>query len=89
LRRELERGLIKLRRLGFEPEPGENLGRFCERVAAQRPELRVPLRQFSNLYLAQRFGPPGSAGERQAARRRLRSLLAGALAQRPDQPETG
>ncbi|MCT0200136.1 DUF3488 and transglutaminase-like domain-containing protein [Synechococcus sp. CS-1325] len=89
LRRELERGLVRLRRLGFEPTAGEDLGGFCARVAADRPELRTPLRRFANLYLAQRFGPPGSAAEQRAARRLLGRLLPRGLAARPDQPETG
>jgi len=89
LRRELERGLRRLRRLGFEPAAGEDLGGFCARVAVDRPELRTPLRRFANLYLAQRFGPPGTARQRRAARRRLGRLLPRGLAVRADRPETG
>ena len=93
LRRELERGLRRLRTLGFRPEPGESLGDFCARVAAQRPDLRTPLRRFCGLYLAQRFGPPGSPAERQSARRQLRrlvnSLQAGPLARDAGLQDTG
>ncbi len=81
LRLELERTLRILARQGLEPQPGETLPGFAQRIGQLRPALAGPLSAFVNLYQRQRFDPsPRQAGKRETRRlgRALRrSLRAG------------
>ncbi len=74
LRRELDHCLQRLRRLGLEPRPGEDLGSFCRRAGQQRPDLASALDELACTYLRQRFGPALPQDQRQASRKRLRQL---------------
>ncbi len=74
LRQELERCLRLLQRVGLEPGPGEDLGRFCARAGQQRPELRSVLQSLAGLYLQLRFAPGLSPRERRTGWATLSSL---------------
>lgn len=74
LRRELDHCLQRLRPLGLEPRPGEDLGSFCRRAGQQRPDLACALDELACTYLRQRFGPALPQDQRQASRKRLRQL---------------
>ncbi|MCP9850013.1 DUF3488 and transglutaminase-like domain-containing protein [Cyanobium sp. Morenito 9A2] len=67
LRRELERSLRPLGRLGLTPMAGESLEAFCARVGERHPSLTPPLKQLERRYSERRFAPPG---QRQRAARR-------------------
>lgn len=71
-RRQLERLLARLARLGLEPEPGETLSRFATRVERRLPPLAAELQAFVELYQRQRFAPLGSRAAQAAANRQLR-----------------
>jgi len=66
LRRELERCLAQLAKLGLHPRDGECLGTFCSRAAEDHPELRETLHTLSDSYAYLRFAPPGTQGHRHA-----------------------
>jgi hypothetical protein len=94
LRRQLERSLARLGRLGLAPEPGENLEAFCRRGSRQVPELAEALTALEQRYQELRFapasgtaGPPRSLGaaDRNLVRA-LRQLSAGAIKQSKPQP---
>lgn len=55
LRRQLERSLRPLRRVGLEPLPGESLDAFCRRVREIHPSLSAPLQQLEHHYSQRRF----------------------------------
>jgi transglutaminase-like putative cysteine protease len=89
LRRELERCLQQLRRLGLEPLPGEELGKFCGRAAGTLPELRDALEAMARSYLEDRYSPAVSADRQRLLRRELRGArrLLGRQARRRCRPE--
>lgn len=62
-RRQLDRHLHPLRRLGLEPAAGESLGAFCMRVAQRHPELEAELVQLEQDYTRLRFAPAGARGQ--------------------------
>ncbi len=81
LRRELERALRRLQRLGCERRPGEDLPSYCRRCGRRWPPLAADLEILSRSYERLRFGPPPAGPERwaelaelRAAGRRLRQL---------------
>lgn len=81
-RRALETVLRQLARGGLEPEEGETLPAFAERVQRRWPQLTPELQQFVRLYQALRYGPPGRSrraerqlrGSRRQLSRRLQRL---------------
>lgn len=74
LRLELDRCLQRLRLLGLEPHPGEDLGSFCRRGGQLRPDLAGLLDELAVTYLRQRFGPAQPQDQRRASSQRLRQL---------------
>ncbi len=80
LRRQLERSLAPLARLGLRPCAGECLERFCARAGSRHPELREALETLSASYGQLRYGHPDGAARRQALhnlQRSRRTLAAG------------
>jgi transglutaminase-like putative cysteine protease len=73
LRRQLDRYLFRLSRLGLTPQPGETLLQFCQRAAVEEPSLASALQTLATTYNCARFNQP-SAASRDAAVA-LRQLL--------------
>ena len=71
-RRRLDRSLSRLASLHLVPQPGETLPAFCQRAAAQVPELAKGLERLQGSYERLRFAPRGQ--ERAWARELARSL---------------
>ena len=58
LRRALERCLAMLQRQGWQPQQGETLQAFSERISQDQPQLRPHLDQLEQLYNQARFAAP-------------------------------
>lgn len=71
-RRRLDRSLSRLAPFNLAPQPGETLPAFCQRAAAQVPELAKGLERLQSSYERLRFAPRGQ--ERAKARELARSL---------------
>lgn len=61
-RRQLDRRLRPLRRLGLEPLAGESLGAFCARAARRHPPLAAELARLERDYTRLRFERPAGRG---------------------------
>ena len=73
-RRRLDRSLSRLANLHLVPQPGETLPAFCQRAAAQVPELAKGLERLQGSYERLRFAPRGPQGS--LARKWARDLMA-------------
>ena len=71
-RRRLDRSLSRLAPFNLVPQPGESLPTFCQRAAAQLPELARGLEHLQSSYERLRFAPRGR--ERARALELARSL---------------
>jgi transglutaminase-like putative cysteine protease len=67
LRRNLDRCLFQLARLGLAPQPGETLQQFCDRAAMEEPSLAPALQALATAYNSARFDQP-SAPSKDAAK---------------------
>jgi len=63
LRRNLDRCLFQLARLGLAPQPGETLQQFCDRAAMEVPSLGPTLQALANAYNSARFGQASGASK--------------------------
>jgi len=63
LRRNLDRCLFQLARLGLEPQPGETLQQFCDRAAMEEPSLAPALQALATGDNSARFSQPSAASK--------------------------
>lgn len=91
LRRQLERSLARLERLGLAPEPGESLEAFVLRGSQEQPELAADLQQLELAYGQLRFGQPAQQPEAkrtlQAAERNLAAQVRRLRQRRVERPQ--
>ncbi len=66
-RRRLDRSLSRLARFQLVPQPGETLPAFCQRAAAQVPELAASLKHLQSSYERLRFAPRGTPRDQERA----------------------
>ncbi len=91
LRRQLERSLARLGRLGLTPEPGESLEAFVLRGSQEQPELAADLQQLELAYGQLRFGQPAQQPEAKrtllAAERNLAAQVRRLRQRRVERPQ--